>query len=205
MKLSIQIEFDKVLEIETTKTSVIVGRSPHSHLPVDHNSISRKHCKIEQEKDCFYITDLESTNGVFINGERIPPHKRTPFDPAHSQLALGTLPSSISIEGNKGIEDTSPQNIISATTHPDGIYTATIRLGRLDIKEELSKLNRRGTSLRLDQKEKNSNTPYLRNPVSGTSLTEDDKDTNFLKGPYLLVLVAVLGIVWLILDHLDVS
>ncbi|MBO4416349.1 MAG: FHA domain-containing protein, partial [Lachnospiraceae bacterium] len=36
--------------------------------------ISRYHMKIDREGDDFTISDLNSTNGTFINGERLAPH-----------------------------------------------------------------------------------------------------------------------------------
>ena len=34
-------------------------------------SISRIHAKISREEDCYYLTDLNSTNGTFLNGGRL--------------------------------------------------------------------------------------------------------------------------------------
>ena len=36
--------------------------------------ISRYHMKIDRDGDRFTISDLNSTNGTFINGERLAPH-----------------------------------------------------------------------------------------------------------------------------------
>ena len=48
MRLSVQIEFDKILDLSTSKTTVIVGRaSDVADLVINHPSISRRHCKIE--------------------------------------------------------------------------------------------------------------------------------------------------------------
>lgn len=35
--------------------------------------VSRLHCTIRRSGDNIFLTDLESTNGTFLNGERIPP------------------------------------------------------------------------------------------------------------------------------------
>jgi pSer/pThr/pTyr-binding forkhead associated (FHA) protein len=39
------------------------------------NEVSRRHAEItfDAEKNSYYLTDLRSTNGVTINGQRIPP------------------------------------------------------------------------------------------------------------------------------------
>lgn len=44
---------------------------------IDDNSISRFHAKIEKEEELFFLTDLNSTNGTFINGCRLDTNKRT--------------------------------------------------------------------------------------------------------------------------------
>ena len=76
MRLSVQIEFDKTLDLVTHKKIVTVGRSPKCDLVIPHESISRKHCQIEVIKGNFYITDLGSSNGVTVNGIRIPAEHR---------------------------------------------------------------------------------------------------------------------------------
>jgi len=42
-------------------------------------AISRRHARIEQEGDRFYLTDLGSVNGTKLNGRRVPPNERTPL------------------------------------------------------------------------------------------------------------------------------
>jgi hypothetical protein len=48
-----------------------IGRDETSDLQVFDVRISRHHAKIEHRRGEYIITDLGSTNGVFINGERI--------------------------------------------------------------------------------------------------------------------------------------
>jgi hypothetical protein len=60
--------------------SVLVGRSSKCDLTLDTESLSRKHCLIEFDDGEFYITDLSSTNGVYIEGHRIKPEVRIPLN-----------------------------------------------------------------------------------------------------------------------------
>ncbi|MBN2724914.1 MAG: FHA domain-containing protein [Deltaproteobacteria bacterium] len=53
----------------TRKTSVI-GRTPENDIPLDHKSISRNHAQIEFDGSNYSITDMQSANGVRINGEQ---------------------------------------------------------------------------------------------------------------------------------------
>ncbi len=50
--------------------------------------ISRRHAQIEQDGGRFYITDLGSANGTRLNGQRLPPHQKTPLWPG-DQIELG--------------------------------------------------------------------------------------------------------------------
>jgi len=50
---------------------VAVGRAPNSDLVIDDGAMSLMHCRIHVgDRDCV-ITDLGSTNGTWVNGERI--------------------------------------------------------------------------------------------------------------------------------------
>lgn len=42
----------------------------------DYKIISRRHAEIAQEGEHFYLTDLTSTNGTRLNGQRLPPRKK---------------------------------------------------------------------------------------------------------------------------------
>ena len=48
-----------------------IGRSPENDLVVDDPSTSSKHAKLEHSTNGLLLTDLNSTNGTFVNGERI--------------------------------------------------------------------------------------------------------------------------------------
>lgn len=49
----------------------IVGRSQSCSLPIDSHRVSREHASIEPSGDRFVVRDLASTNGTFVNGQRI--------------------------------------------------------------------------------------------------------------------------------------
>jgi pSer/pThr/pTyr-binding forkhead associated (FHA) protein len=151
MRLSVQIEFDKALDLETKKDSVVVGRAPHCDLVVNHQNISREHCRIEKIKNQFFITDLGSSNGVFVNNQRLKPHVKTEIR-SGAPLALGTL------ECLLGHEDIRTQEkVLSVESSPRGDYTATIRIARIE-------LNRPSITLELEKKPKLAGP---KNPVSG--------------------------------------
>jgi two-component system cell cycle response regulator len=49
----------------------ILGRSPQSTIRVDDDSISRAHCRIKRSGNEYVLEDLDSSNGTFVNEERV--------------------------------------------------------------------------------------------------------------------------------------
>ena len=58
-------------------SAIRIGRSLKCDFSVPLEDVSRDHCLFEVDGGNFYITDLHSSNGVWINQERIPAHART--------------------------------------------------------------------------------------------------------------------------------
>src|SRR5579859_2663900 len=53
------------------KPILLVGRHPECDIQIDSRKISRRHCCIAQVNDYLVVRDLDSTNGVRINGVRV--------------------------------------------------------------------------------------------------------------------------------------
>jgi hypothetical protein len=49
----------------------VLGRSPKADIQVPYSEVSRKHAELVWEADGFVILDLDSENGVFVNGEKV--------------------------------------------------------------------------------------------------------------------------------------
>ena len=49
----------------------IIGRSKNAAISIDDDALSSEHCRIFKTEGCFFIEDLESTNGTYLNGEAI--------------------------------------------------------------------------------------------------------------------------------------
>ena len=183
IRLSVQIEFDKTMDLTTHKKTVVVGRSPKCDLVVAHDSISRQHCQIDysKEKEVFYITDLGSSNGVTINGQRIPPSTKT-LIPPNAALSLGKLECEISNKPGA----TSSDKIVSSEIPTNGDFTSTIRLARLE-------LNKPSITLELEKQRPPSKRP--RNPVTYEPPVEVVKSTK-TKWILLSVGLLILAITW---------
>ena len=53
----------------------VFGKSSTVDVNVDNPYVSRRHFQIKCQDGVFYITDLDSTNGTFLNGVRLNPHQ----------------------------------------------------------------------------------------------------------------------------------
>jgi pSer/pThr/pTyr-binding forkhead associated (FHA) protein len=59
--------------------SWIVGARSECDLVVDVASVSGRHCRLSRDEAGFFLEDLKSTNGTFLNGLRLPPNERAPL------------------------------------------------------------------------------------------------------------------------------
>lgn len=56
-------------------SKIILGRSKKNDIIVDDNMVSRTHCFIQKIKEDYFIKDLNSSNGTFVNTLRVPNDK----------------------------------------------------------------------------------------------------------------------------------
>ena len=54
-----------------TSDSIVIGRQPYCDLVLNNNAISREHAKLEKKNGVWYVEDLQSRNGVWLNGKRL--------------------------------------------------------------------------------------------------------------------------------------
>jgi predicted component of type VI protein secretion system len=59
------------------KRRVVLGRSRECDIQVEDANVSRRHAELRQEGAAYWIVDLDSTNGIEVNGRRI---KRAKLD-----------------------------------------------------------------------------------------------------------------------------
>ena len=58
-------------DIELTGEPLSIGRSREADIPLLDDKVSRVHCGIRLSDGEFYIKDLKSRNGTFVNGARV--------------------------------------------------------------------------------------------------------------------------------------
>ncbi|MEL6497667.1 MAG: FHA domain-containing protein [Planctomycetota bacterium] len=67
-------------EITIRQDRVIVGRDRSAHLRVPSRSVSRQHCEFVVEDGAVVLRDLGSSNGTFVNRERVQESELNPGD-----------------------------------------------------------------------------------------------------------------------------
>jgi len=59
------------VKFEVKPAGAVLGRDDKADVPVAADGVSREHARIEWDAKGWWVTDLQSTNGTFVNGERI--------------------------------------------------------------------------------------------------------------------------------------
>jgi hypothetical protein len=99
--------------------SAKVGRMPPADIVIPHKSISREHCMFGLAADSLLVTDLNSTNGTFVDGERIVSATIVPIG-AVLQIGQVSLTHAVRVRGeiedaNAGRGDASAKRLAASS------------------------------------------------------------------------------------------
>ncbi|MHC4547733.1 MAG: FHA domain-containing protein [Planctomycetota bacterium] len=108
--------------------AVILGRLDSNDIPVRDAKASREHAKIYRQGAQFAIVDLNSSNGTFVNGEKITKRILEPGD----RIEIGTVrlvfedpeAERVAVPARKGVEEafaTSRAKSAAGVDRPDEI------------------------------------------------------------------------------------
>lgn len=70
-KLVVTVEDQALSEWPLDDQEVMIGRGPDCHIVVRDPLVSRHHAKIAKAYGGYFVEDLDSTNGVTVNGRRV--------------------------------------------------------------------------------------------------------------------------------------
>lgn len=66
---------DEVIEVIVDRELVTIGRSKNCTYCIADSNLSSKHCQIYLADGCLYIEDLDSKNGILLNGIKVTKEK----------------------------------------------------------------------------------------------------------------------------------
>ncbi len=95
-----------------TNKEINIGRAENSDIKIDGLQISNRHARLLQTGTGIAIEDLNSTNGVYVNGERISRRLIEPSD----AVQIGSFLIKIDSEKNIGVFDTRSKTRIDAVS-----------------------------------------------------------------------------------------
>jgi pSer/pThr/pTyr-binding forkhead associated (FHA) protein len=109
--LTIELKFNNAVlkTIETDKEVITIGRNVKCDIQIDNLSVSKQHARIVKHQGKYFIEDMKSTNGTYLNEKKIAKDKLTNND----VITIGkhTL---LAILEKKPVES-SQQNMINDT------------------------------------------------------------------------------------------
>ncbi|QWR77645.1 FHA domain-containing protein [Candidatus Magnetomonas plexicatena] len=73
-KILLKFKEAAIKEVVIDKDVITVGRKPTNDIHVDNLAVSGVHAKVFKKDDQYYIEDLSSLNGTFVNGRKISVH-----------------------------------------------------------------------------------------------------------------------------------
>jgi pSer/pThr/pTyr-binding forkhead associated (FHA) protein len=70
-RLDLKLENVVLREYEVSGTPLTIGRLPDNAIQIDHFSVSGHHARIVAEGANFVLYDQDSTNGTYVNGQKV--------------------------------------------------------------------------------------------------------------------------------------
>lgn len=125
-----------------SSSSFYVGRVKPCEVVLDAPFISRKHARIFIEGGGVWIEDLGSSNGVFVNGERLEPNLSHPLNLSETVIFGEKETFEITVEVVTSFEQPVGDDIKSKATHAIGKFSEVLDEGLHLIKLKVERKER---------------------------------------------------------------
>jgi pSer/pThr/pTyr-binding forkhead associated (FHA) protein len=79
MYLEVTIADKEPVNYKLTRPEVLLGALPYCDIKLEVSTISKKHLMLSDEGEDWFVIDLDSTNGSFLNDQRINPNEKVRF------------------------------------------------------------------------------------------------------------------------------
>jgi len=98
-------------EFKIDQNEIIIGRDPGSAIQIDNIAISREHACIVKGSNDYFIEDMNSKNGIFINGKKITKK----FLKTNDEITIGKYSLQIILEEDPAIRKNKKTKAIDTT------------------------------------------------------------------------------------------
>jgi pSer/pThr/pTyr-binding forkhead associated (FHA) protein len=86
------------------KDMTVIGRREDCDLRIPLGEISRKHCRLIKDGEVLRVEDLGSSNGTYVNGQRVQEAEINPGD----TVQVGSIAFVVQIDGTPGDDELQP-------------------------------------------------------------------------------------------------
>lgn len=124
MRLEITIEGGKPFYFPIIKECLVVGSSNSSDIKIPHMHVSRKHIAIHKVGEKFYLEDLGSTNGSFVNDEKLESLSKKEFT-SFFPVRIGSVVFIALVPNSEDSDSDSTEVNESLSFSPSSEHTAT--------------------------------------------------------------------------------
>lgn len=112
---------------------IILGRGDEADLKLPYSNISRLHCKIKISGDKTYIFDLNSTNGITVNGQKVTEYELSDRD----EIEVGNVMIVYYLSEPSGTDNLA--NFVTSVSNSSNSIVSVSSQEKLEIMFELSK------------------------------------------------------------------
>jgi predicted component of type VI protein secretion system len=100
-----------------TRDMTVIGRREDCDLRIPLGDVSRKHCRVVREGEILKIEDLGSSNGTYLNGQRVQEALLSPGD----SIQVGPVVFVLQIDGEPADDELSPVVMQTAAATTGGV------------------------------------------------------------------------------------